>query len=432
VSAPAVRTGAVAALPMDSPYRLLPRGSAEDSSFAAHLDRYGPPPQVSRRRDSLLDEVERSGLSGRGGAGFPTAVKLRTVGARRSPVVVANGTEGEPASSKDEVLLTFNPHLVIDGVLAALAAVGSGEAYLAVSRRARSAHAALDAALAERRRETERIELVSVPDRFVAGEESALVHWLNGGDAKPTFTPPRPFERGVRGRPTLVQNVETLANLGLIARYGGDWFRERGTRDEPGTALVTVRGAVARPGVIEAELGTPLGRILDRCGGLTAPPRALLVGGYFGSWIDAAGALDVPLAEAALQPRGAALGARTLAVLPQGTCGVAETARIARYLAGESAGQCGPCVFGLPAVAQALEGIAVSAADARRALSRLPQLAEQIARRGACGHPDGALRLVDSALRVFAPEIELHLGGRCTAGHREPLLPTAQESADWR
>ncbi len=415
-----------------STYRLLPGGAAEDPSFAGHVERYGPLPRLDGRGARLIDEIERSGLTGRGGAGFPTAVKLRTVAAGKAPVVVANGTEGEPASSKDAVLLTYNPHLVVDGVIAAMAAVGSGEAFVAVSRSARSALRALSAALAERGRDARGIELVSVPDRFVAGEESALVHWLNGGDAKPTFTPPRPFERGVHGRPTLVQNVETLANLGLVARRGADWFRERGTRAEPGTALVTVCGAVARRGVVEVELGTPLDRIVERCGGPTAPPRALLVGGYFGTWIDAERNLDVPLSDAGLRPLGAALGARTLAVLPRGTCGIAETARIARYLAGESAGQCGPCVFGLPAVADALESIAACVPDARRSLERLPRLAAQIARRGACGHPDGALRLVDSALRVFAPEIELHLGGRCPAGHREPLLPTASESTDWR
>jgi NADH:ubiquinone oxidoreductase subunit F (NADH-binding) len=435
VSATALRADAIAAdaLPLNSAHRLLPRGSSEDSSWPAHLDRYGPLPELEgRRRASLLDELEQSGLTGRGGAGFPTAVKLRTVEAGRSPVVVANGTEGEPASSKDEVLLTFNPHLVIDGVLAALAAVGGDEAYLAVGRGARRAHSGLSAALQERRRDAGQIELVSLPERFVAGEESALVHWLNGGDAKPTFTPPRPFERGVRGRPTLVQNVETLADLALVARYGADWFRERGTHDEPGTVLVTARGAVRRPGVVEVELGSPIGRILERCGGPTATPRALLVGGYFGTWIDAQGSLGAPLSDAGLRPLGATLGARTIAVLPQGACGLAETSRIVRYLAGESAGQCGPCVFGLPAVADALESIVTSSPDARRSLERLPRLAAQIAHRGACGHPDGVLRLVDSALRVFAPELELHMSGRCGTAHRAPLLPTSPETTDWR
>jgi NADH:ubiquinone oxidoreductase subunit F (NADH-binding) len=410
--------------------RLLVPGA--DTSWPSHLERHGPLPPLSGRRASALAEIERSGLAGRGGAGFPTAVKLRAVAAGRAPIVVANGTEGEPASAKDRVLMTHNPHLVIDGVLVALGAVGGDEAVVAVSRRARSAYGALAAALAERPADAKRVRLASVPDRFVAGEETALVNWLNSGVAKPTFTPPRPFERGVGGRATLVQNVETLASLGLIARHGAGWYREAGTDAEPGTVLVTVRGGVHRPGVIETELGTPLRQIVERCGGLVHPARALLVGGYFGTWLDVSVGLDLPLADAALRPHGAALGARTLAVLPHGVCGVAESARVARYLAGESAGQCGPCVFGLPAVARALESIAAGAPDAASALERLPRLGAQIAGRGACRHPDGALRFVDSALRVFTDEIGLHLAGRCPATHDEPLLPTNPGTTDRR
>ena len=246
------------------------------------------------------------------------------------------------------------------------------------------------------------------------------MHFLNGGEAKPTFTPPRPFQRGVDGRPTLVQNVETLANLALIARYGAGWFREAGTATEPGTVLVSVLGAVRRPGIVEVELGVPIRAVVDRCGGLAAPVQALLIGGYFGSWTGTK-ALDRALSNATFP-----LGARAIVVLPHGTCGLAETARVARYLAEESAGQCGPCVFGLPAVATALESIAAGSRDARGAIDRLPRLSAQIARRGACAHPDGALRFVDSALRVFADEIELHLAGRCSAIHAEPLLPTGR------
>ena len=392
--------------------RLLPLGLAGDTSLATHLDRYGP----LRRLD--LGEVERSGLTGRGGAGFPTAVKLAAVAFRRRPVVVANGTEGEPASSKDAVLMAFNPHLVIDGVAAAMDTVGADEAYVAVARRAVSAARALQSALRERRDDAGRIRLVAVPDRFVAGEESALVNFLNGGDAKPTFTPPRPFERGIGSRPTLVQNVETLANLALIARFGAGWFRTVGTDAEPGTVLATVGGAVRRPGVVEVELGVPIREVVERCGGLAAPAEAVLVGGYFGSWLGR-DALDLPLSRASVP-----LGARALFFLPADACGVAESARVLRYLAGESAGQCGPCVFGLPAVAEAFEATAAGRPDARAALERLPRLSAQIARRGACAHPDGALRFADSALRVFEHEIELHLGGRCSAARREPLLPT--------
>jgi NADH:ubiquinone oxidoreductase subunit F (NADH-binding) len=394
--------------------RLLPLGIAGDITWARHRERYGPLHLDGRE---LVAEVDRSGLTGRGGAAFPTAVKLAAVAKGRKPVVVANGTEGEPVSSKDAVLMAYNPHLVVDGVLTALAAVGGAEAYVAVSERSRPARTSLENALSERG-ESERIRIVETPGRFVAGEESALVNVVNGGGAKPTFRPPRPFERGVGGRPTLVQNVETLANLALVARFGSDWFRSAGTQAEPGTVLVTAAGCLARPGVIEVELGTPLRALVERCGGLTAEPQAVLVGGYFGTWLGA-DALDLPLLNSSVP-----LGARAIAVLPRDTCGLAETARVARYLAGESAGQCGPCVFGLPAVAAALESIATGRRDAAEQLERLPRLAMQIARRGACAHPDGALRFVESAVRVFDREVELHLSGRCSASNRDPVLPT--------
>jgi len=412
-----------------SPGRLLPIDGREPTSWLAHLERYGPLPSLRGRERSLLAAVEQSGLAGRGGAGFPTAIKLRTVAAGRRPVVVANGTEGEPASAKDKALMLANPHLVLDGVVAAAAIVSARDAVVVVSREADACRAAIEAALDERPDERANIRVASAPERFVAGEESALVHWLNGHEAKPTFTPPRPFEKGVDGKPTLVQNVETLANLGLLARYGPDWFRSAGPPAEPGTVLVTVRGAVKQQRVVEVELGTTIRELARLCGGLRAPVRAVLVGGYFGSWVGPD--LDLPLTQAALRPLGASLGARTIALLPADVCGIAETARVARYMAGESAGQCGPCVFGLPAVADALETIAFGLPGAAAALNRLPRLSAQIARRGACAHPDGTLRFVESALDVFADEIHLHVVGRCSAPHGEPLLPV-HSSHEWK
>src|SRR5207249_605571 len=213
-----------------------------------------------------------SGLTGRGGAGFPTAIKLRAVAdSRARTVVVANGVEGEPPSAKDRFLLAQNPHLVLDGAEAA-AAVGARDVVIALAEGAAHARARMAAAIEARRGTARaRFQLVSAPDRFVAGEESALVQLLNGGPAKPTFVPPRPFERGVDGRPTLVQNVETLANIGLIARFGPAWFRELGTAAEPGTVLVTVSGAVRDPGVYEVELGMPLRQIIQLCGDAPSP-----------------------------------------------------------------------------------------------------------------------------------------------------------------
>ena len=413
--------------------RLLPP-SGLDSSLDAHIARYGPLPSLRGESATLISEVEASGLRGRGGAGFPTHVKLRSVAAARGPIVVVNGVEGEPASHKDSLLMRVNPHLVLDGAVAAAAAVGARRIMVGVGRGATSAYASLAAAVAERTRvrRREHIELFSVPDRFVSGEESALVAWLNGGSAKPTFVPPRPYERGVRGRPTLVQNVETLANIALIARNGADWFRELGTDAEPGSMLVTLGGAVGRPGITELESGAPLRTALERSDGFDEAAQAILIGGYFGTWVPAAAALGASLSEAALRPLGASLGARSITVLPHTSCGVVETARLAAYLAGESAGQCGPCVYGLRAIADATSSVAACDVDCADAIERLRRIAPQVTGRGACAHPNGATRLVASALTVFAEEIRHHLAGHCTARSFEPVMPIPQGSAEWR
>ena len=413
--------------------RLLPPAGA-DPSLTAHVTRYGRLPSLRGEAAALIAHVEASGLRGRGGAGFPTHMKLRAVAAGREPIVVANGVEGEPASHKDALLLRINPHHVLDGAAAAAAAVGARRIVIAVGREAASAHASVAAAIAERERagERTRFELVTPPERFVAGEETALVQWLNGGPAKPAFVPPRPFERGVDGRPTLVQNVETLANIALIARYGSDWYRELGTPAEPGSMLATLGGAVGRPGITEIEAGTPLRDVLERCDGLSERPQALLVGGYFGTWVATGAVLDAPLSDAGLRPFGAALGARSIAALPRTRCGLVETARIADYLARESAGQCGPCVFGLRAIADALSSLALCDGSAATSVKRLRRLTPQVAGRGACAHPNGATRFVESALEVFSDEVAHHLSGHCTARHGEPLMPVPQHNGEWR
>jgi NADH:ubiquinone oxidoreductase subunit F (NADH-binding) len=233
--------------------------------------------------------------------------------------------------------------------------------------------------------------------------------------------PPRPFERGVGGAPTLVQNVETLAHLALIVRYGAEWFRELGSDDEAGSALVTLSGGVRTPGVYEVGLGTAFRDIVVGAGGLSEPATALLVGGYFGGWIEARSALELSLLDADLAPHGIGLGARAVAVLPQGACGVVETARVARYLANESAGQCGPCVNGLDAIATSLERIAAGRPD--RSPEQVLRWTSQVLGRGACKHPDGAVRFVESGLRVFAREFELHVHGRRCSGDGRTVLP---------
>ncbi|MEA2312515.1 MAG: hypothetical protein QOE28_2483 [Solirubrobacteraceae bacterium] len=381
-----------------------------------------PPLSGGRRGDALIDAVAAAGLRGRGGAAFPTAVKLRAVAGRRGPkALVVNAAEGEPMSEKDRVLLEAAPDLVVDGALLAAEAVGARQIVVGLKRSAGQARQALDRAL-EARADAGAVRVRSVPDAYLAGEETALLRALKGGPAKPTLTPPRPYERGLGRRPTLVSNVETLAHVALISRHGAAWFRELGTADHPGSALVTLAGSVLRPGVYEVALGVPVAQAIDAAGGLREPLRAVLVGGYYGSWLTAEEAAGTGLDEESLRAHGAGLGAGVVLALPTSACPAAEVARVADWMAGESAGQCGPCVHGLAALAGGLRSVAAGTAGSD-VVARLERWSGQVQGRGACHHPDGVVRFLASSLRVFAAELEDHRRhGPCDACDRPPVL----------
>ncbi|WP_051942386.1 NADH-ubiquinone oxidoreductase-F iron-sulfur binding region domain-containing protein [Streptacidiphilus rugosus] len=416
-----------------------------------HLARYGPAPLAGRVRRGtaapVVTAVEAAGLTGRGGAGFPTGRKLRAVAERRGrAVVVANAMESEPASAKDKTLLRLAPHLVLDGLALAAEAVGATAAHLCLPR-SRSRGGVSEAVRAVRRAVAERagrgldplpVQIHELPHHYVSSEETALVNWLNGGLARPLTTPPRPFEKGVGGRPTLVDNVETLAHIALIARYGPDWFRGTGSPDAPGTLLTTLGGAVAMPGVYEAMGGDTIGELFARAGGVTGPVQAVLVGGYFGTWLPADLAARTPFTRDALAPLGASPGAGVLVALPSTSCGLRETAAVLHFLARSSAQQCGPCQFGLPAVSADFTDLAVGGCDPQE-FGRLGERIALLAGRGSCHHPDGASRLAASALRVFAADVEHHLRRRScpAAGPDRPRIlrvPRAPIPADdgWR
>ncbi|MGZ4333421.1 MAG: NADH-ubiquinone oxidoreductase-F iron-sulfur binding region domain-containing protein [Gaiellaceae bacterium] len=391
-------TATAAAAPAGGAARLL-AGVDRPPTRLEHLRVFGPLPRV---RD-LAGILVAADLRGRGGAAFPTAAKLAAVaGASGSPIVVVNGAEGEPASKKDRSLMRVAPHLVLDGAVLAAREVGTREVVIGLTRPAPE----LAAALRDRDRRDDGVdfEVRPVPPAFVAGEETALVRALAGGPAKPTLKPPYPSERGLRGRPTLVQNVETLAQVALVARYGADWFGG-------GTALVTLVGAVGRPGVHEVPLGLTVGEILDGCGGLAADLAGVLVGGYFGRWV-------TPGEARTLVATSAVIGAGAIVALPASTCAASECARVLDYLAGESAGQCGPCVHGLPALADALDPR--RRRDGRAEAARFAGL---VAGRGACRHPDGAARFARSALDVFGDEYARHAGHRGCGRRDEGVLP---------
>ncbi|MFD7935604.1 NADH-ubiquinone oxidoreductase-F iron-sulfur binding region domain-containing protein [Streptomyces sp. NPDC059755] len=394
------------------PPRLLAPG-ATPTDLATHHQRYGPPAHGDP--EILLRTVAESGLTGRGGAGFPTYRKLVSVaqaGRRtgRAPVVVANGAEGEPASRKDRTLLRLSPHLVLDGLQMAARTVGAGEAYLAVE----DGVTWLESALARRTADPLPVKVVRLPKSFLSGQAAALARYVSGGAALPTHQRPPVRERGVHRAPTLVQNVETLAHLALVARYGADWYRTAGTPAQPGSALCTVHVPGREPRVVEAPYGLPLGRLLPLEGA-----RAVLVGGYHGTWIPAPEAAELAL-------DASYLGAGVLAALPVDRCGLAETARVLRYLALQSAGQCGPCLNGLPRIAGAFRTLAAPGPQGtvRADLARWSGLVEG---RGACHHPDGTVRLVRSALTTFAAEVDAHARGHCTATDHTPLLPVPEE-----
>jgi NADH:ubiquinone oxidoreductase subunit F (NADH-binding) len=316
------------------------------------------------------------------------------------------------------------PHLVLDGAVLAAEAVGAQEVVLALH----GGPPSIDAAVQERQAaglDAVDIKVVRVPRDYVASEESALVQFLSGGPALPTFTPPRPFEKGVDGRPTLVQNAETLAHVALIARYGVRWFRSVGTPTAPGSLLLTIGGAVQRPGVYELAFGVPLGAAFEAAGGFTEPVQAVLVGGYFGSWLATEKALGVPLTAPDLLAAGAALGAGVLLALPASACGLGESQRVAAWLAQQSAGQCGPCTFGLPAIAD--DFAALSHAQNLGLRDRLERRLRLVEGRGACHHPDGTARFIASALRTFSADLARHQRGHPCPQYRSPVLPLPRD-----
>ena len=401
--------------------------------MVAHHRRLGRRPEGG---EWLGEVLAKSGLRGRGGAGFPTSRKWAAVGARSDgrSVVVINASEGEPLSAKDRTLLGLRPHLVLDGAALAAETVDAREIILYVSAWSRSTAQAVAQALRDRRRAglpEPPIRIVQTSHRYISGESSAVVQRISGGPAKPMFTPPHSFERGVNGQPTLIHNVETLAHVALIARYGSDWFRELGTEDSAGSSLMTLSGNIRYPGVYEVDLGTRLGSVLEAAGGTTSPAGGALLGGYFGTWLPAGPLEDVPLDSERLRTiHGAAIGCGVLAVLPDGGCGVTEAARILTYLAAETAGQCGPCVNGLAALSKTMARIAASDAVPTD-LDRVRRWAGMVSGRGACHHPDGAVGQLASALVVFADHVAEHLRGEECRGRRVVGFPAPPVRGRW-
>ncbi len=406
-----------------SPSARLLAGPSEREDLAQHRERVGPSPDHLLFVQDPLEALARSGLTGRGGGHFPLVRKL--VAAREAPgvpVVLVNATESEPASRKDQTLAQIRPHLLLDGARCLARVVGADRIIVATHERS-PGYGSIDAACTEIREEGAQVEVACVPDRYIAGESSALIAYINGGPAVPPSRILPSAVSGVAGRPTVVSNAETVSHAGQILRNGAEWFRSAGSDRAPGSVLVTVSGDVRYPGtVLEVSGPASISEVIDRAGGASDAAQAVLLGGYGGQWISAQQIRDLPLDQASLQDSGLSLGCGLIGVLGTQRCGLAEAAHLLRWLVGQRAGQCGACSVGLPDLLDWVEEIATGTRWMGSAIKKVMTLVQSIAGRGLCHLPDGAISMVESAMEVFAVEIQLHGRRRCS-GREGPVFP---------
>lgn len=355
----------------------------------------------------VIGELEKACLRGRGGAGFPAHIKWRSVAnALGGKVVLANGEEGEPASFKDRWLLTHRPHLVLDGLLLAKRVVGADRAilYLSHPETIEAAHKAL-AELASAGTCVTGVEIFAVAGTYVAGEESAAVRAVNGGPALPTAKPPRPCEKGVDGLPTLVANVETLAHAAWISHFGAAAYRAYGTEDSPGTTLITLGGNCRRPGVYEIPFGLTVSEVIDGLGqGLREPASGLVMGGWFGGVLPFETASSLTCEFGACKQAGTGWGCGAITVLDAHNDPLAFSARLGRWYVSESARQCGVCIKGTAAIADALDKLERGEAS-QAELDNLLRWGTTFPGRGACAFLDGAAALSRSIVTHFPDQL---------------------------
>ncbi len=387
----ASRSSALFTTPRRYPVDHIP-ATDDGHRLSDHENCYGSLPDVNSMQ--LRSIVQSADLRGRGGAWFPMAAKWRAaIEAGGAAIVIANGSESEPAAAKDAALLTARPHLVIDGLLLAARAVRARRAILWVhdGTHARAVAAALQERAARSGRESA-IEVQVGPAGYLSGEASSIVNFLSGGPALPQFRS-RPLAiAGLDGLPTLVHNVESLARLALVARSEAA---------STSAVLVTVATAAGRT-VADVE-PEEVGELVDAEAG--ERPAAVLIGGFGGVWMDRA-----HLDAAVTTP---ALGAGVILPLLTGACGLAATAQVLAYLSASRGRQCGPCTFGLPTLAAEFAVLARPRRTTRGIRDRVSDLADQLTGRGACHHPDATTTMAMSALRIFDDEITRHRRGSC-------------------
>lgn len=405
--------------------------------------------------ERTIEFVVRSGLRGRGGAGFPTGAKWGSVaragGARH--YAVCNAAEGEPGTFKDRALLRANPYAVLEGLLIAAEAVGASETYLALKASFAPETEAVSRALVEIEKAgwlgDLTVSLVAGPEEYLFGEEKALLEVIEGNDPLPRWLPPYvhglfatapqlgweasvPGSDGAAGleaNPTLVNNAETLAHTAWILAHGAGEFRELGTESSAGTLICTVVGDVRRSGVLEVPMGTPLQSVLDACGGAHPGREVRAVFSGVSNAVLSAADLDTPLTHEAMTAAGSGLGSAGFVVYDDTACMVEVASTLSRFLHVESCGQCPPCKLGTGAITAALDTIR-DGSGSNRDLDRIEESLRIVTDGNRCYLPVEELSLVSSVLRTFPGDFAAHIDGSCPVGGRKIPPPKILDIAD--
>ena len=379
----------------------------------------------------VIDEVKKAGLRGRGGAGFPTAIKWTTVfeDPCATKFVVCNGSEGEPGTYKDRYLLQKNPYQLVEGMLIAAHAVKAQGAIIGLKAKFKREMVRLRQAIAEMEKENVMppgfVEIVPGPDEYLFGEEKALLEVIDGRDAMPRIMPP--FMQGARFtptsyNPTAVNNCESLSHVSHILAKGADWFKSNGSQDTPGTMIFTLCGDVQKPGMYELPLGTTLRQLIFECGGGPLPGRTIkAVFSGVANKVMTEEIFDTPMGFGTLRTAGGGLGSAGFIVYDNTMCMVKVALMFSNFLAKSSCGQCVPCNSGCRIVTEHLRRIEThngSPDDIDAILMECGRLTNQTR----CFLPAEEQILIPSIIKKFSQEFAAHFQGSCGFS-REPDLP---------
>jgi NADH-quinone oxidoreductase subunit F len=415
---------------------LFPNGVVEGrESYEQYRSRRGYDALASALKagpEHVIQSISEAGLRGHGGAGFPAGKKwaLTRECTEQTRYLVLNGGEDEPGSKKDRVLLENLPHLVIEGVIIAAYAIGAARAFLYINARYETATKALADALAEARRAgylgqnilgsnfSLEIEITPAPHNYVAGEDTAALEVIEGKKPLPRQKPPFPVTVGLFGKPTVVNNVETLANVAPIVLNGSAWYRNFGTSESPGTMIFSLGDDVNRPGIYELPFGTPLRYLIEQCGhGIKGEKRikAIMPAAPSSAFL-AADRLDTPLEANAMREAGSALGCGVVRVIGEDSCMVEEVLRISEFFMAESCGQCPACRMETNTLTMLLKKV-------QQGQGGQPML-EQFGKVLAFNKGKGFCNLIampgppiESALQLFPEDFAAHLAtGKCPTG----------------